>query len=84
MQPDMATLAAMRSLFDQVDFKKVRGFLEAVEKDEIHRAVHATENHGVAQGRAQMIVWLRLQVETCKEAAAAMEKRTYDKAPSRR
>ena len=84
MQPDLTTLAALRTLFDQVDFKRVRSFLEAVEKDEIHRAVHATENHGVAQGRAQMIVWLRQQIEGCKDAAAAMERRNDIKAPSRR
>lgn len=84
MVPDLETLSALRSLFDQVDFKKFRAFLEAVERDEIYRAVHATENHGVAQGRAQMAVWLRAQIEDCKQLAANMEKRTYDQAAARR
>lgn len=79
MQPDMTTLAALRSLFDQVDFKKFRAFLEALERDEVHRAIHAADNPGVARGRAQMIVWLRQQIEDCKNAVAAMEKRAYDK-----
>jgi len=83
MQPDIHTLTSLRSLFDQVDFKQFRSFLEAVEKHEIHRAIHATDNPGVAQGRAQMIVWLRQQIETCKDAAATMEKRAYEHPPRR-
>ena len=73
MQPDLNTLKAIRSIFDQVDFRAFRVFLEAVEKDEVHRAVHATENPEVARGRAQMIVWLRQQIETCKQAAQQQE-----------
>lgn len=75
MVPDLTLMASLRSLFDQADFKRFRAFLEALEKDEVLRAVHATENPDVARGRAQMIVWLRQQVEGCKDAAAVMERR---------
>lgn len=85
MVPDLETLSSLRSLFDQVDFKRFRAFLAAVEKDEINRAVHATESPDVARGRAQMIVWLRTTIEECKEVAASMERRIYDaKTTSRR
>ena len=83
MVPDLEVLSSLRSLFDQVDFKRFRAFLEALEKEEINRMVHATENQGVTQGRAQMIVWLRNQIETCKQAASTMESRTYDNPKSR-
>jgi hypothetical protein len=85
MVPDLTVLSSLRSLFDQVDFKRFRAFLEALERDEIHRAVHATEHPDVARGRAQMIVWLRQQIEGCKDVAAAMERRADVKpTPSRR
>ena len=79
MVPDLAVLSSLRSLFDQVDFKRFRAFLEALEKDETYRAMHATEHPDVARGRAQMIIWLRQQIEGCKEAASAMERRSDDR-----
>jgi len=84
MQPDLETMSALRSLFDQAEFRKFRAFLEALEKDETHRAIHAVENPEVQRGRAQMIAWLRRQIEDCRTVAANMERRVYDKPPPRR
>lgn len=84
MVPDLTVLSALRSLFDQVDFKRFRTFLEDLEKDEINRAIHAAEHPDVARGRAQMVVWLRQQIEGCKETAAAMERRADEYTPTAR
>lgn len=84
MQPDLVTLQALSSLFEQADFKRFRAFLEAVAMEETNRAINTTDHSGVARGRAQMIIWLRHQIETCRETTKQMEIRNGRAHPARR
>lgn len=79
MQPDLTILNSIATLYGQQDFRNFRGYLAALELEEVRNAIKAVDNADVARGRAQMIMQLRETIETSKERASQMEIRTHDR-----